>query len=279
VTGGARLRRVRVADESAAGILPPARLPTAHSEPSSGPPGKESQASLPESPPHDLDELQQRVEHSFARRELLEEALIHPSALAAGADNGAGADFNRLEFLGDRILGVVVAEELLERNREEGAGLLALRFNALVRRESCAEVAAELGLGRYLRMANSERAAGGEEKPAILADACEALIAAIYLDGGFEAARRFVRRHWALLMDEKVGAAKDAKTELQEWAHRMTFQPPEYRLVETEGPPHQPVFTVEVEVPGGGSAIGRGSTKRVAEQEAAAMLLQGVGEF
>ena len=226
----------------------------------------------------DLGDLQQRVMHSFARQELLEEALTHPSALAV-AEDGARADFNRLEFLGDRVLGVVVAEDLLGRNPEEGAGLLALRYNALVRREACAEVAKELGLGQFLRMAKSERAAGGEEKPAILADVCEALIAAIYLDGGYDVARSFVRRHWARLMNERVLASKDAKTKLQEWSHRMTHQAPEYRLVETEGPPHSPVFTVEVEVPKGGNAIGFGSTKRDAEQEAAAMLLRSVGEL
>ena len=278
VSGVARHRRSRAASKNPAGILPSVGSGGAQAERTPAPPNLAPSAISPEPHVGDLGDLQQRVKHNFARQELLEEALTHPSALTVTED-GARADFNRLEFLGDRVLGVVVAEDLLGRNPEEGAGLLALRYNALVRREACAEVARELGLGQFLCMAKSERAAGGEEKSAILADVCEALIAAIYLDGGYEAARSFVRRHWARLMNERVMANKDAKTKLQEWSHRMTYRPPEYRLVETEGPPHSPVFTVEVEVPEGGNAVGFGSTKRDAEQEAAAMLLRGVGEL
>ena len=219
-----------------------------------------------------LEELQRLLGHVFRDQALLAEALTHPSA-----GNVAGphiADFERMEFLGDRVLGLVVAGDLAKRFPAAGAGELALRYNALVRREACARVAQALGLGDFVRMARGERAAGGASKPAILADACEALIGALYVDAGLAAAAGFIQRHWAPLFEEQAGVAKDPKTMLQEWTHRRKFGAPEYRLLATDGPPHAPTFRVEVTVPGFGSADGHGPSKRTAEQEAAAALLR-----
>ena len=219
-----------------------------------------------------LTSLQVALEHPFARPALLIEALTHPSAGAASAE--PMADFERLEFLGDRVLGLVVARHLMERFPKASAGELALRYNALVRREACTRVAIALGLGNHLRMARGERATGGATKPAILADACEAVIGAIYVDGGLDAARHFVERYWTPLLEEQAGIDKDPKTMLQEWAHRKKVGPPAYRMLASEGPPHAPTFLVEAVVSGIGSSSGRGTSKRTAEQEAAAALLE-----
>lgn len=219
-----------------------------------------------------LTSLQVALEHPFAQPALLVEALTHPSAGAASAT--PVADFERLEFLGDRVLGLLVARQLMERFPKADAGELALRYNGLVRRESCTRVATQLNLGGHLRMARGERATGGATKPAILADACEAVIGALYVDGGLDAARRFVERFWTPMLEEQAGADKDPKTMLQEWAHRKKVGPPAYHMLATEGPPHAPTFLVEAVVSGIGSSSGRGNSKRTAEQEAAAALLQ-----
>jgi ribonuclease-3 len=162
----------------------------------------------------------------------------------------------------------------MERFPKADAGELALRYNSLVRREACHKVATSLHLSDHLRMARGERATGGATKPAILADACEAVIGALFVDGGLDAARRFVEKFWTPMLEEQAGADKDPKTLLQEWAHRKKIGPPTYNMVATDGPPHAPTFLVEAVVPGLGSSSGRGNSKRIAEQEAAAALLQ-----
>ena len=217
--------------------------------------------------PGALDALQDRLGHRFACPEILEEALTHP-----GAD--ASANYERLEFLGDRVLGLLVADELLRRHPDEDAGRLALRFNAVVRKEACARAAAEAGLGAFVRLARAERAAGGATRAATLADVGEAVLAALYLDGGIVPARRFVHRYW--IVAEGAAAEKDPKTRLQEWAHRMALPAPAYRLVGADGPAHAPRFRIEVGV--GAHAVGQGSgaSKRAAEQAAAAALLRTV---
>ena len=232
-------------------------------------------ADLMGSGPLALEDLQAVLDHSFSDPALLAEALTHPSI--GSVASGIVADFDRLEFLGDRVLGLVVAAELYERHPEAGSGELALRYNALVRREACARVASALGLGAYLRLAKGERATGGAAKPAILADACEAVIGALYVDGGLEVAARFVNLHWAPAREEQKELAKDPKTMLQEWAHRERKPPPQYTLSGTVGPAHAPAFRVLVALEGAGTAEGRGPTKRSAEQEAAAALLRAAG--
>lgn len=212
----------------------------------------------------------ERLGHDFARPELLIEALTHPS-MATGAHN------QRLEFLGDRVLGLVIAEALLAQDSGAQEGALAPRLNALVRKETCAEVAAELDLGAALRMGRSEMISGGRRKTALLGDAMEAVIAAVYLDAGLEAARALVLRGWGdrIARAQMVGA--DPKTALQEWAQARGFQPPEYRELGREGPDHAPVFSVEVALPDGRTAEGRAASKRAAQQAAAETLLARLG--
>ncbi|MGQ3032158.1 MAG: ribonuclease III, partial [Ferrovibrionaceae bacterium] len=181
--------------------------------------------------------------------------------------------YDRLEFLGDRVLGVIVAEAMHGRFAAADAGELARRFNAVVRQETLARIAEGLNLGKYLRLSKSERDTGGAAKPAILADAVEAVIAALFLDGGFEVARRIVLHLVADHLDEAGGAAKDAKTALQEWAAARGIPTPTYRVVTQDGPAHQPRFTVAVTLPDHGTAEGSGGSKRIAEQAAARILL------
>jgi ribonuclease III len=207
-----------------------------------------------------------RLGHGFARPELLIEALTHPS-MATGAHN------QRLEFLGDRVLGLVIAEALLAQDPAAQEGELAPRLNALVRKETCAEVAASLDLGAALRMGRSEMLTGGRRKTALLGDAMEAVIAAVYLDGGLEAARRLILRSWGERIAGVGAVGRDAKTSLQEWAQARGLPPPVYRDLDREGPDHAPVFSVEARLADGRAAQGRAATKRAAQQAAAEALL------
>lgn len=221
----------------------------------------------------DLDELSRALGHSFARPELLREALTHPSI---NPENRGGARFGyeRLEFLGDRVLGLVVAQWLLELYPAEAEGPLARRHTALVRRETLSTVAAGLDLGRYLLLSSGEDLAGGRDNPAILADACEAVIGALYLDGGLPAAERFIRRAFASVRRQDVAPPQDPKTALQEWAQARGKALPRYETVSRRGPDHDPVFEVRVVVEGLAPVVGSGSSKRIAAKEAAALMLQ-----
>lgn len=213
--------------------------------------------------------------HGFARPELLVQALTHPS-IQQGRRPRVSAPYERLEFLGDRVLGLVVAEMLFNRYPDEAEGALARRHAALVRRETLARVAEQIGLGRHLALARSEEEAGGRNNPGILADACEAVIGALYADAGFEVAAAFVRSRWQPLMEESLAPPKDAKTALQEWAQGRGLPLPAYRVLGQEGPAHEPIFLMEASLEGVGSTVGRGPSKRVAEQAAAGALLEQV---
>jgi ribonuclease-3 len=206
--------------------------------------------------------------HRFKDRALLERALTHASA--------GGPDYEQLEFLGDRVLGFLIAELLIKHFPEEKEGALALKLNALVRMETCARVAEAAGIDAKLILAASEDRAGGRRKAAILGDACEAVIAALYLDGGIEAARKFVRRHWQPLMSEVTGDLRDPKNALQEWAQARKLGTPHYRIARREGPDHAPRFTVEVSVKGHAPASGEGASLRAAQQAAARALMQSI---
>lgn len=215
-----------------------------------------------------------RLGHSFADKALLDLALSHSSAASGGAERGQGALSNqRLEFLGDRVLGLVIAEWLLREFPDAEEGELAVRLNALVRQETCANVAERIALGSYLVLGPGEERAGGREKTAILADACEAVIAALYLDGGLLPAERFIKAEWAGLVAEPARLKRDAKTALQEWTQARGRGIPAYREIERSGPDHAPAFTVEVAIAGGASARGVGGSKRQAEQAAARTML------
>lgn len=208
------------------------------------------------------------LEHEFTDPALLEQALCHPSAASRALNSN-----QRLEFLGDRVLGLVVAAMLYEAFEREEEGALAHRFTALVRRKALARVALSLDLGDYLVLSRGEEEGGGRTNPANLADACEALIAALYVDGGLTAAERFIRRHWKPLMAEDATPPRDAKTQLQEWAQAKRGVLPNYRTISSEGPAHQPLFAVEVSIEGSAPEHADGSSKREAEQKAARKLL------
>lgn len=224
--------------------------------------------------PADRARLAALLDHDFADPALLDEALTHASA--SGRHGRARRSNERLEFLGDRVLGLLVAHLLVERFPGDAEGALTDRHVALVQKRALAEVGEALGLGPLLRVARGEAETGGREKPAILADACEALIGALYLDGGLTPARRFVERHWAPLLARVAAPSppRDAKMTLQEWAQARGLGLPAYRVLGADGPPHAPRFTVEVRLPDGRpAAAGEGASKRAAEREAARRLL------
>jgi ribonuclease-3 len=209
-----------------------------------------------------------RIGHEFARPELLVRALTHASMSSANR-----ADNERLEFLGDRVLGLVMAEALLAKDRQASEGSLAPRFNALVRKETCADVARGVDLGSVLKLGRSEMMSGGRRKEALLGDAMEAVIAAVYLDAGFDAAKELILRLWADRIDAVEADARDPKTLLQEWAQARRQSPPAYEEVSRTGPDHAPVFTIRVRLDSGETETARARSKRQAEQLAAEALI------
>jgi ribonuclease-3 len=213
--------------------------------------------------------LEPRLGHRFADPALLGRALTHPSADGAPTRNN-----QRLEFLGDRVLGLIAARLVFERFPAEPEGSLARRFNELVRAETLTAIGRALGLGEALVLGASEEEGDGRDKPASLANALEAVIAALYLDGGLDAAERFVRRRLEPLIDEAEPPPKDAKTALQEWAQGRGRGRPSYRTVAVSGAAHAPSFEVEVAIEGLAPARAGGASKREAEQAAAQALLE-----
>lgn len=210
-----------------------------------------------------------RIGHTFSRPELLVRALTHGSISSA-----TRPDNQRLEFLGDRVLGLVMAEALLEQDPEATEGQLAPRFNALVRKEACADVARQIDLGAVLKLGRSEMMSGGRRKQALLGDAMEAVIAAVYRDAGFEAARDMVLRLWGDRIRRVEADARDPKTALQEWVQARGGKPPAYVLVDRSGPDHAPVFTIAARLETGEEAQASAGSKRQAEQAAARKLLE-----
>jgi ribonuclease-3 len=188
------------------------------------------------------------------------------------------SDNERLEFIGDRVLGLVIAEALSQRFPDASEGELARRYNRLVRGEACARVARSVGIGPHLILSESEAGSGGRSKTTILADAMEAVLGAIFLDHGFDAARSVVRRLWGTEDDKQTtSAGPDAKSALQEWAQGKGLALPEYVEVSRKGPDHEPRFTSEVRIVGCAPARGEGASKRAAEQAAARILLEREG--
>lgn len=218
-----------------------------------------------------LDALEDRLQYRFGERAGLVRALTHRSAVPG--DQVAHESYQRHEFLGDRVLALVVADMLFAAYPREEEGDLARRLNQLVRRETCAAVSAALDIGPMLRLGTGERQSGGRRKEAILGDVAEAVIAAIYLDGGFEAARAFIERNWRPRMEAMAGPVRDAKSRLQEWAQGRGMGLPAYELVERSGPDHAPLFRVAVRIDGKPHGEGMGKSKRDAEQAAAAAAL------
>ncbi len=225
-------------------------------------------------PPEAYRDLETALAHRFKNPELLTRAITH-----AGANHGkSGADDNeRLEFLGDRVLGLVIAEHLIERFPKAAEGELGPRLTALVRREALAEVAESIDLGRYLVLAPADAAMGARGHPKMLADATEAVIAALYLDGGLDAAKRFIVARWEKLAESVAAMPLEPKTALQEWAQGHGRKLPLYRVVREEGRAHDPIFEVSVIVQGLEPATATGPSKRAAEKAAALALLRRIG--
>jgi len=217
----------------------------------------------------ELRAFQDRIGHEFADPELLIRALTHGSI-----SSSVRGDNQRLEFLGDRVLGLVMATALLEQDRDATEGQLAPRFNALVRKETCADVAREVSLGDVLKLGRSEMMSGGRRKQALLGDAIEAVIAAVYKDAGFDAAQGVILRLWGKRIVNVEEDAKDSKTALQEWAQARGMSPPRYVQLARSGPDHAPVFTISAELEDGSKAEATARSKRNAEQAAAAALLE-----
>ena len=218
------------------------------------------------------DALAGRLGHDFRDPARLDLALTHRSAGARSQRSN-----ERLEFLGDRVLALAVAAMLYRRFPEESEGALSRRLSALVRRETLAEVARAMGVGEALALSRGEEAAGGRANPGLLSDACEAVIGAVYLDGGIAAAEAVVARYWTPLLDRQADPPKDARTRLQEHVQESGTVLPQYETVGAEGPDHAPRFRVRVSVPGEAPAEGEGASKQAASEAAARAMLKRLG--
>jgi len=212
--------------------------------------------------------LEEKLLHRFEDRQLLARALTHPSAVKGNVQSN-----QRLEFLGDRVLGLAVAEMLHLEYPGESEGALARRFTALVRREALERIARQLELGKYLILGKGEDESGGRDNSANLADACEAVIAALFVDGSYEVAANFVRQYWSAPMAGDKSPPRDAKTALQEWAQANHGVLPAYHLVGQQGPAHAPQFEIEARIGDLPGVVATGGSKQAAEQAAAKQLL------
>jgi ribonuclease-3 len=222
----------------------------------------------------DRSALEERIGYHFADKTLLERAVTHISAASGGARVNS---YQRLEFLGDHVLGLVISDMLFRAFPRANEGELSRRLADLVRKETCAEVARAIDIGPALSLGSSESQAGGRLRATILADACEALIGAVFIDGGYPAAEAFVARFWKERMLKPIRPLRDPKTMLQEWAQARGLPTPAYRELARTGPHHNPKFRVAVELPDRPPAEGLGSSKRAAVQAAAAEMLSAVG--
>jgi ribonuclease III len=216
----------------------------------------------------DTEALQERLGYRFRNADLLAQALTHVSGASA-----PGGSYQRLEFLGDRVLGLAIASLLYRSFPHAPEGELSRRLSELVRRESCAEVAIAWDIGPFLKLGGGEVQSGGRKNQAILADVCEAVIGAAFIDGGFDAASGMVERAFGELLSTPRRPLRDPKSALQEWAQGRGLPTPTYMIAEQTGPNHAPKFTIRVKVTGTESGIGHGTSKRAAEQEAARSLL------
>ena len=219
----------------------------------------------------DRETLEARLGYVFENPALLQRALTHSSAVSPS--KRTADSYQRFEFLGDRVLGLVVADMLSERLPKANEGELSRTLNSLVRKETCARVARSLGMGSFIKLGESEARTGGADKDAILGDVCEAVIGAIYADGGLEPAYTFVARMFGDNLDVAQARKADAKTALQEWAQAKGLEPPTYTETARIGPDHAPVFTISVSVRGYEPLGAEGNSKKLAEHQAAEKFL------
>ena len=214
-------------------------------------------------------EISKLLDYQFKNNRLLEEALTHASARKSSKVNN-----ERLEFLGDRVLGLVIAEELLRKNPNSTEGEIATYYNSLVKKETCSFIAKEIGLENLLTLGKSVKRTNDRQKDKILGNAIEALIGAIFLDAGFEISKQLVLKVWRKQIDIVRDIEAHAKTVLQEFLQSKGQEPPTYKQISRTGPDHDPDFCVEVVLGSGLNAIGSGSTKRMAETKAAEQILE-----
>ena len=249
------------------------RQESVSAEPAAVPPSPTAEATdgKPRRSRRGSGKLEQRIGYRFKDLTLRDAALTHISALK-GSRNRA-ASYQRLEFLGDHVLGLVISDLLYRSFPKADEGELSRRLADLVRKETCAEIAVSIDLGAAIHLGSSEANAGARKRPAILADVCESLIGAVYLDGGYQAAEALVEKLWEVRMQATAPPQRDPKTVLQEWAQGRGLPTPIYREVARTGPDHDPVFRVAVQLPNFAPAEGSGRSKRAAEQSAAATLL------
>lgn len=222
--------------------------------------------------PEEIARLETLIGYRFRQKDRLDRALTHASALPS-----RGGNYERMEFLGDRVLGLCVAENLFTTFKDAKEGELSVRLNQLVSAATCAAVADEMEMHRFIRTGSDVKKITGKRMLNVRADVVESLIAAIYLDGGLEEARTFILKYWEKRVQEPDGGRRDAKTELQEWAHANFAVTPVYRVDERSGPDHDPRFTVTVEIPGVAPEQGMERSKRAAEQVAATRVLEREG--
>jgi len=215
------------------------------------------------------DKLQDILGHRFTDLGLLARALVHASIAEDRAQSN-----ERLEFLGDRVLGLVVAEALFQRYPQEEEGELARRYAGLTSREGLVRVAAAIDLDRFIQAQHGDVETAKRSQPSVAADTMEAVLGALYLDGGLEPATAFISKRWEALMEEDLSPPKDAKTALQEWAQARGLGLPLYEVVTRAGPDHAPTFTLSVTIKGHGTKTGQGRSRRGAEQAAAIALLE-----
>lgn len=219
-------------------------------------------------------ELERRLGHKFKNQDWLERALTHASMRGGRT---VKHDNERLEFIGDRVLGLAIVESVSQKMPDAREGDLARRYNGLVKGETCAKVGRELGLGDFLILSDSEDGSGGRKKATILADAVEAVLGAVFMDAGFDVARDVVLRLWQPVLDQGPSQHVDAKSVLQEWAQGRGLSLPRYIELSRDGPDHAPKFTTEVRIRGCDPAQGHGRSKRQAEQAAARSFLEREG--
>lgn len=223
-----------------------------------------------------IQQIEQLLEYTFKNQTLLVEALTHSSYQHEAVPSNGGGNYQRLEFLGDAVLGLLLGEMLFEQYPDWNEGALSQLRSRLVGQDVLANRARVLGVGSYILLGRGEERSAGEEKDAILADVMEALIAAIYRDGGLQEAKRFVSGLFEnmVIMPESLLLARDSKSELQEYLSSVGYPPPKYRLIEKSGPPHAPLFRFQISVDDRDVGDGQGKSKKIAQQAAAAKALE-----
>ena len=221
-----------------------------------------------------MNDIEKLLGYKFTNKKLLDEALTHPSISMQKAESDAIFNYERLEFLGDAVLALVVAELLVNKYPTEREGALAKRHSGLVHGEALAIIAEGLGIAEYIMMTSGEAASGGRQNRSNMENTLEAIIGAIYMDGGIEAGKTFISKHWAKAIEEMIEPPKDAKTSLQEWAQGRGLPIPVYEVITTSGPAHEPHFVVRVTVVGFDPVESAGGSKKKAEKSAAEILLE-----